>query len=120
MAEQVAPVGEDGGDTVAVGTAPRAVGVEVADGRDLVAAGQFGQVVQVHDLGDQAGPDEADPHPTGHAGSRTAPSIAAPSSRAASGTPVVAGTNGSSCSIEMTRAEEPPNAGTRPAHQARS
>src|SRR4029077_2009465 len=109
-----------GGDAVAVGAAPRAVGVEIANGRDLIAVGQFGQAVQVHDLGDQAGPDQADPHPAGHAGSSAASSIAARSNRAASGTPSVAGTNGSSCSIEMTRAAEPPSVRTRPVHQARS
>ena len=120
MTEQIAPVREDSRNVEAVGAGPRAVGVEVANGHDLVTIGQFGQVMQVHDLGDQAGPDQADPHPAGHADSSAAPSIAARSNRAASGTPSVAGTNGSSCSIEMTRAAEPPSARTRPAHHARS
>jgi len=104
MRDQLTPVGEDRRDAIAFGARPGAVAVQVAHGRDVEPVGQFGQVVQVHDLSDDAGSDQADPD-LRHVGSSAlsmAPSIAARSNRAASGTPMAAGTKGSSCSIEMT------------------
>src|SRR5439155_14593642 len=44
---------------------------QVADRRDLVAVGQLAKVVEVHDLGDQAAADHADPQSVSHRGSPT-------------------------------------------------
>ena len=63
MTEHLLPAGEHTGDAVPLRAGPGAAGRDVGHRGDLESVGQFGQVVQVHDLGDEPGAHQPDAEP---------------------------------------------------------